>query len=151
MGLPFVGMYVMKQFFRPRLYGLFIAGMFFLAYCVSEPLDSTWVISLVFGASLLGWFYLRNRRAVDQMVDEMDSVSDDELENFDYVAPESFEEPPAADASAEDGDPASGPSDPADGSDASDDDGMIEIETKIPAPKAKTVEFDFEPKEGKKK
>lgn len=154
-GLTFVAVYVMKQIFKPRMYGFFIAGGIMLSFCIYNGINEELIMPLAIAVACLGAFYVLNKRSVDAIVDDIDSLGDDEIENFDYVAPESYEEAPAdaseSDSAADaDGQSADGTSDSAADADSSGEDGAIEIETKIPAPKAKTVEFDFEPKKSKK-
>lgn len=157
-GLTFVAVYVMKQIFKPRMYGFFIAGGIMLSFCIYNGINEELIMPLAIAVACLGAFYVLNKRSVDAIVDDIDSLGDDEIENFDYVAPESYEDANTSSADA-DGNSADGTSDSAidadiessDGTSDSAEDGAIEIETKIPAPKAKTVEFDFEPKKSKKK
>lgn len=155
-GLTFVAVYVMKQIFKPRMYGFFIAGGIMLSFCIYNGINEELIVPLAIAVACLGAFYVLNKRSVDAIVDDIDSLGDDEIENFDYVAPESYED---TGASADADTSSDGTSDSAidadiefsDGTSDSAEDGAIEIETKIPAPKAKTVEFDFEPKKSKKK
>lgn len=157
-GLTLVLVYVMKQFFKPRWYGFFIAGGIMLSFCIYNGINEELIMPLAIAVACLGAFYVLNKRSVDAIVDDIDSLGDDEIENFDYVAPESYEDT-ATSSTDEDGNSSDGTSDSAidadiessDGTSDSAEDGAIEIETKIPAPKAKTVEFDFEPKKSKKK
>ena len=157
-GLTFVAVYVMKQIFKPRMYGFFIAGGIMLSFCIYNGINEELIMPLAIAVACLGAFYVLNKRSVDAIVDDIDSLGDDEIENFDYVAPESYEDT-ATSSTDEDGNSSDGTSDSAidadiessDGTSDSAEDGAIEIETKIPAPKAKTVEFDFEPKKSKKK
>lgn len=157
-GLTLVLVYVMKQIFKPRMYGFFIAGGIMLSFCIYNGINEELIMPLAIAVACLGAFYVLNKRSVDAIVDDIDSLGDDEIENFDYVAPESYEDT-ATSSTDEDGNSSDGTSDSAidadiessDGTSDSAEDGAIEIETKIPAPKAKTVEFDFEPKKSKKK
>ena len=157
-GLTLVLVYVMKQIFKPRMYGFFIAGGIMLSFCIYNGINEELIMPLAIAVACLGAFYVLNKRSVDAIVDDIDSLGDDEIENFDYVAPESYEDT-ATSSTDEDGNSSDGASDSAedadiessDGTSDSAEDGAIEIETKIPAPKAKTVEFDFEPKKSKKK
>lgn len=148
LGLVFVAVYFMKQFFKPRWYGLFILAGVLLAYCVEADSASDMVYPLLIAVVLMGVFYYLNKVGVDDMIDGIDSVDDDELENFDYVDPETYEEPARESAG--------------DSSESQDDaDGAVEIEAEIPAPKGKpegsakkkadVVEFEFETKDTTKK
>lgn len=127
LGAVFVAVYLMKQYFRPRLYGLFIAGGVLLAFCIEADHDSSLVYSFILACVFMALFYLKNRNSVNDMIDTVDSAGDEELENFDYVAPETYEEPSAQDAynAQEEGEEAA-----------------IEIDASVPD----TVEFEFEPK-----
>jgi hypothetical protein len=149
-GLTLVLVYVMKQFFKPRWYGFFIAGGIMLSFCIYNGINEELIMPLAIAVACLGAFYVLNKRSVDAIVDDIDSLGDDEIENFDYVAPESYEDA-ATSSTGTDGNSSDVEADSAKDADSSDEDGAIEIETKIPAPKAKTVEFDFEPKKSKKK
>ena len=149
-GLTLVLVYVMKQIFKPRMYGFFIAGGIMLSFCIYNGINEELIMPLAIAVACLGAFYVLNKRSVDAIVDDVDSLGDDEIENFDYVAPESYEDA-ATSSTGTDGNSSDVEADSAKDADSSDEDGAIEIETKIPAPKAKTVEFDFEPKKSKKK
>ena len=149
-GLTLVLVYVMKQFFKPRWYGFFIAGGILASFCFYNGANRELIMPLTLAVVFLGIFYLKNKEPVDNMMDGIDSLGDDEIENFDYVAPESYEDA-ATSSTGTDGNSSDVEADSAKDADSSDEDGAIEIETKIPAPKAKTVEFDFEPKKSKKK
>ena len=171
-GVTFVLVYVMKLFFKPRWYGLFIAGGILLSFCIYNGINEELVMPLAIAAGCLGAFYVLNKKPVDEMMDDVGSLGDDEIENFDYVAPETYEEASTdgevivtenGESSDSTGDgssysPIEGPSDNAE------NDGIIEIEATVPAPKAKTkadpkaktkaaapetkaVEFDLDTKE----
>jgi hypothetical protein len=121
-----------------------------LSFCIYNGINEELIMPLAIAVACLGAFYVINKQSVDAIVDDIDSLGDDEIENFDYVAPESYEDA-ATSSTGADGNSSDVEADSAKDADSSDEDGAIEIETKIPAPKAKTVEFDFEPKKSKKK
>ena len=127
-GLTFVLVYVMKQFFKPRWYGFFIAGGILASFCFYNGANKELIMPLTLAVVFLGIFYLKNKEPVDDMMDGIDSQENNELENFDYVAPETYEDPAEAEMPAPDssGDPEN-----------AEDDGVIEIELKVPEPKKK--------------
>ena len=127
-GLTLVLVYVMKQFFKPRWYGFFIAGGILASFCFYNGANRELIMPLTLAVVFLGIFYLKNKEPVDNMMDGIDSQENSELENFDYVAPETYEEPAEVEMNV----PESGGE-----LENADDDGVIEIELKVPEPKKK--------------
>ena len=145
-GVTFALVYVMKQFFKPRWYALFIVGGVLLSFCIYNGINEELVMPLAIAAGCLGAFYVLNKKPVDEIMDGLDSLGNDEIENFDYVAPESYEDA-VADGEVtvtENGESSDSTGDgssysPIEGlSDNAENDGIIEIEATVPAPKAKT-------------
>lgn len=143
-GVTFIAVYVMKQFFKPRWYGFFIAGGILLSFCIYNGFNRELIYPLLLAAAFMGVFYWKNREPVNAMIEDIDTLGNDELGNFDYVDPETYTEP-SVDPSAAEGEEASS-GEAGESSGGTDDDGAIEIEAKVPAQKAKTVEFDLDSK-----
>ena len=145
-GETFALVYVMKQFLKPRWHALFIVGGVLLSFCIYNGINEELVMPLAIAAGCLGAFYVLNKKPVDEIMDGLDSLGNDEIENFDYVAPETYEEA-VADGEVivtENGESSDSTGDgssysPIEGlSDNAENDGIIEIEATVPAPKAKT-------------
>ena len=90
LGLVFILVYVMKQFFDPRGIGWFIAGGTLVAFCVETGIDSDTVIALGLAIIFLGLFYYYNREALNYI---FSGLTVDELNDFGYVDEETFPEP----------------------------------------------------------
>ena len=90
LGLVFILVYVMKQFFDPRGIGWFIAGGTLVAFCIESGANSDTLIAAVIAFASLLWFYYRNREALDYM---FSGLTVDELNDFGYVDEETFPEP----------------------------------------------------------
>lgn len=80
LGLVFIAIYVMRQFFKPRGLGWYILGGMLLAFCVESGYNSDTLISLVVGLTLLAVFYLKNKDELLAMVDGI--VLDEPLEAY---------------------------------------------------------------------
>ena len=83
LGLVFVAVYVIKQFFDPRRIGWFIAGGVLLAFTVEEGINSDGLFSILLAAVFLFIFYYNNREILNAM---MNGESIDEYVEYDeYV------------------------------------------------------------------
>ena len=80
LGLVFIGIYVMKQFFSPCGIGWYIVGGMLFAFCIEEGPDSDSLIALIIGAVLMFVFYTKNKELLDAMADDI--VPDDPLEEY---------------------------------------------------------------------
>lgn len=92
LGLVFILIYVMKQFFKPRGLGWYILGGMMLAFSIESGFNSDTLIALVIAFASLVWFYFRNREALDYMFSGM---SNDEIGDFSYVDEDTYDEPEA--------------------------------------------------------
>lgn len=90
LGLVFILIYVMKQFFKPRGIGWYIFGGMLLAFCIESGANSDTLIAGVLGFACLLWFYYRNREALDYMFSGMTT---DEIGDFSYVDEDTYPEP----------------------------------------------------------
>jgi hypothetical protein len=91
LGLVFVAIYVMKQFFEPVSKGWFIAGGMLLAFSIENGYDSATLMALVLGVIFLFIFYTKNKREVDAAMNgELGTASDyyeDEMYDDSYADP----------------------------------------------------------------
>lgn len=92
LGLVFILIYVMEQFFKPRGLGWYILGGMLLAFCIESGANSDTLIAAVLGFASLLWFYYRNREVLDYMFSGMTT---DEIDDFSYVDEDTFPEPDA--------------------------------------------------------
>ena len=90
LGLVFILIYVMKQFFKPRGLGWYIFGGMLLAFCIESGANSDTLIAAVLAFASLLWFYYRNREALDYMFSGMTT---DEIGDFSYVDEDTYPEP----------------------------------------------------------
>ena len=90
LGLVFILIYVMKQFFKPRGIGWYIFGGMLLAFCIESGANSDSLIAAVLGFASLVWFYYRNKEALDYMFSGMTT---DEIGDFSYVDEDTYPEP----------------------------------------------------------
>ncbi len=98
LGLVFILIYVMKQFFKPRGLGWYILGGMLLAFCIESGANSDTLISAVIAFASLLWFYYRNREALDYMFSGMTT---DEIGDFSYVDEDTYPEPRAYETAEE--------------------------------------------------
>ena len=98
LGLVFILIYVMKQFFKPRGLGWYILGGMLLAFCIESGANSDTLISAVIAFASLLWFYYRNREALDYMFSGMTT---DEIGDFSYVDEDTYPEPGAYETAEE--------------------------------------------------
>ena len=98
LGLVFILIYVMKQFFKPRGIGWYIFGGMLLAFCIESGANSDTLISAVIAFASLLWFYYRNREALDYMFSGMTT---DEIGDFSYVDEDTYPEPGAYETAEE--------------------------------------------------
>ena len=92
LGLVFILIYVMKQFFKPRGIGWYIFGGMLLAFCIESGANSDTLIAAVLGFASLLWFYFRNKEALDYM---FSGLTTDEIGDFSYVDEDTYPEPEA--------------------------------------------------------
>ena len=90
LGLVFILIYVMKQFFKPRGLGWYIFGGMLLAFCIESGVNSDTLIAGALGFACLVWFYYRNKDALDYMFSGMTT---DEIGDFSYVDEDTYPEP----------------------------------------------------------
>lgn len=90
LGLVFILIYVMKQFFKPRAIGWYILGGVLLAFCIESGANSDTLISAIIAFASLLWFYYRNKDALDYMFSGMTT---DEIGDFSYVDEDTYPEP----------------------------------------------------------
>lgn len=90
LGLVFILIYVMKQFFKPRGLGWYIVGGLMLAFSIESGYNSDTLIALVVAFVSLLLFYFSNREALDYMFSGMTS---DEIGDFSYVDEDTYPEP----------------------------------------------------------
>ena len=69
LGLVFVAVYLIKQFFTPKGIGWFIAGGVLVAFVVEEGLTEEGWTSLAIAAACLAVFYFTNRDGIGAAVD----------------------------------------------------------------------------------
>lgn len=96
LGIVFILIYVMKQFFKPRGIGWYIAGGTLVAFSIESGANSDTLIALTIAAACLGIFYYRNRESLDNMLAGIvtDGVYEpDPLEDFSYLDEETYPEP----------------------------------------------------------
>ena len=98
LGLVFILIYVMKQFFKPRGIGWYIFGGMLLAFCIESGANSDTLIAAVLAFASLLWFYYRNREALDYMFSGMTT---DEIGDFSYVDEDTYPEPEAYETAEE--------------------------------------------------
>ena len=98
LGLVFILIYVMKQFFKPRGLGWYILGGMLLAFCIESGANSDTLIAAVLAFASLLWFYYRNREALDYMFSGMTT---DEIGDFSYVDEDTYPEPEAYETAEE--------------------------------------------------
>ena len=88
LGLVFVAVYIIKQFFTPRGIGGFIAGRVLIASAVEEGLTSDGGIAVGIAAACLMVFYFINKNDIDTNIDEITlEYYPDEEENAEAVDP----------------------------------------------------------------
>ena len=90
LGLVFILIYVMKQFFKPRGIGWYIVGGMMVAFSIESGINSDTLIALLIALGSLGWFYYRNKEALDYM---FSGVTTDEIGDFSYVDEDTYPEP----------------------------------------------------------
>ena len=98
LGLVFILIYVMKQFFKPRGIGWYIFGGMLLAFCIESGANSDTLIAAILAFASLLWFYYRNREALDYMFSGMTT---DEIGDFSYVDEDTYPEPEAYETAEE--------------------------------------------------
>ena len=90
LGLVFILIYVMKQFFKPRGLGWYIVGGMMAAFSIESGANSDTLIALAIAFGSLLWFYYRNKDALDYM---FSGVTSDEIGDFSYVDEDTYPEP----------------------------------------------------------
>ena len=95
-GVVFIAIFFMKQRFKPRGLGWFIAGGILLAFCVDCLFNiiggfisrysivnsgdmSDMLIAFILACGFMFMFYRSNRRALEDVVDDMDSSEESEF------------------------------------------------------------------------
>ena len=94
-GLFFIGIYVMRQFFKPHGIFWYIGGSTLLSFCVESGANSDTLIAMVIGVILMGIFYINNEEELRMMMDGIVSEVDynDPLEDFSYVDEDTYPDP----------------------------------------------------------
>ena len=90
LGLVFILIYVMKQFFKPRGLGWYVVGGMMLAFSIESGYNSDTLIALVIAFASLVWFYYKNKDALDYMFSGM---VNDELDDFGYLDEDTYPDP----------------------------------------------------------
>ncbi len=90
LGLVFILIYVMKQFFKPRSLGWYILGGIMLAFSIESGLNSDTLIAAVIAFASLLWFYYRNKNDLDSVFSGMVT---DEIEDFGYLDEDTYPDP----------------------------------------------------------
>ena len=78
LGLVFILIYVMRQFFKPHGIGWFIAGGVLLAFSIEMGLDSSGLMGIFLGVVFLFLFYSKNKEVFDSMMAGTWEPDDDE-------------------------------------------------------------------------
>lgn len=90
LGLVFILIYVMKQFFKPRSLGWYIVGGMMIAFSIESGLNSDTLIAAVIAFASLLWFYYRNKNDLDSVFSGMVT---DEIEDFGYLDEDTYPDP----------------------------------------------------------
>ena len=90
LGLVFILIYVMKQFFKPHGLGWYIFGGMLLAFSIESGVNSDTLIALALAAVNLFMFYYRNKDELDYM---FSGLTTDEIGDFSYVDEDTYPEP----------------------------------------------------------
>lgn len=90
LGLVFILIYIMKQFFKPRSLGWYIVGGMMLAFSIESGYSSDTLIALAIAFASLLWFYYRNKGDLDYMFSGMVT---DELDDFGYLDEDTYPDP----------------------------------------------------------
>lgn len=90
LGLVFILVYVMKQFFKPRSLGWYIVGGMMLSFSIESGFNSDTLIALVIAFASLLWFYFKNKNELDYM---FSGVVNDELDDFGYLDEDTYPDP----------------------------------------------------------
>lgn len=93
LGLVFIAVFIMNQFFEPRGIGWFIAGGVLGAFLFEEGLTPDGVTTLFIAIPCLAVFYIQNRREIDATIDEIGTANMQD-EYYDPYSENQYEEYP---------------------------------------------------------